>query len=295
MNASLNQSNIIDSETLTVALEYSHSPNEDENAISKIEHLSASKSILLNTHRSVKHHPQAGMNPVVDAASHLFSVIGKLKEMTTYRNLNRLQNELLQEINLFQATIGALQTYNTEFVVVCRYILCATIDEIIMNTPWGSQNQWDSYSLLATLNQDTQHQDKFFTIIERAIKEPAIYIDLMELMYLCLSLGYKGQYRGTEHNQFQLEQITDTLYKHIRAYRGSINKTLSPNPLQASATRKQKKISAKSVSLPFVFLITACTILTIFVSLGYLMDIISNEAYKNITELGSSITQDHKK
>jgi len=292
MNASLNQSG--NGEVLTFSL---HNPLQDEesNRLSKVEHLSASKSALLDSNRSLKHHPKAGLNPVVDAASHLFSVIGKLKEINTYRHLNRLQSELLHEINLFQNTIAALNIYNTEFQIVCRYVLCSTIDEIIMNTPWGSQNQWDSYSLLASLNQDTQHQDKFFTILERAIKEPAIYIDLMELMYLCLSLGYKGQYRATEHNQFQLEQITDSLYKHIRAYRGSINKTLSPITSKGSATKNRKKFSARKVSLPFVLLITACTIMTIFISLGYLMDIISNEAYKNIAELSSSISEVHSK
>lgn len=269
--------------------------HDDFHSLIKFEHLSASKNLLLSGNATLKHHPKAGLNPVVDAAGHLFSVIGKLKEMKTYRHLNRLQTELLQEVSTFQNTIAALQTYNTEFVVVCRYVLCATIDEIIMNTSWGSQNQWDSYSLLATLNQDTQHQDKFFTILERAIKEPAVYIDLMELMYLALSFGYKGQYRVTEHSQFQLEQITDSLYKHIRAYRGSINKTLSPTPLKTSATRKQKKVTAKKISLPLVLLFTACTIMTIFVSLGYLMDIISYEAYRNITELGSTVSQDHPK
>jgi type VI secretion system protein ImpK len=296
MNASLNQPSNRDGQSLTFELESPDTlqPNE-EDSLNKVEHLSTSINLLLNSNRSLKHHPKAGLNPAVDAASHLFSVIGKLKEIQTYRHLNRLQSELLHDVNTFQNTLASLQTYHTEFIIVCRYILCATIDETIMNTAWGDQNQWDNYSLLATLNQDVQHQDKFFTILKRAIKEPAIYIDLMELMYLCLSMGYKGQYRTTEHHPFQLEQITDTLYKHIRAYRGSINKTLTPNPLKVSATRKQKKPSAKKASLPLVFIFTACTIMTIFVSLGYLMDIIANEASKNITQLGSTISQERPK
>ena len=123
--------------------------------------------------------------------------------------------------------------------------------------------------------------------MERAIKDPALYIDLMELMYLCLSMGYKGQYRATEHSQYQLEQITNNLYKHIRAYRGSFTKTLSPTPLKPP--KPANKIAKEgSPSLLFIFFVTACIIMTIFVSLGYLMDVISNEAYKNIAQLGKT-------
>ena len=124
--------------------------------------------------------------------------------------------------------------------------------------------------------------------MERTIKEPALYIDLMELMYICLSMGYKGQYRTTEHSQYQLEQITNNLYKHIRAYRGSFSKTLSPTPLKATKP-SAKHLLQRKTSLLLIFIVTACVIMTIFVSLGYLMDVISNEAYKNIAQFGNSV------
>ena len=130
--------------------------------------------------------------------------------------------------------------------------------------------------------------------MERTIKEPALYIDLMELMYICLSMGYKGQYRSTEHSQYQLEQITNNLYKHIRAYRGSFSKTLSPTSLK---TAKPAATSAqqRNTSPFFIFIVTACIIMTIFVSLGYLMDVISNEAYKNIAQLGKPVLHENSK
>lgn len=231
----------------------------------------------------VHHAPKAGLNPLVDAASYLFSALGKLRALDQHRQLGKLQQELINEINVFQETVKPLG-YNAEYIVVCRYAICATFDDILSHTIWGAHGQWEAHSLLSAFNQDKQHQDKFFTILERAIKEPALYIDLMELMYICLSLGYKGQYRATEHSQFQLEQITNNLYKHIRAYRGSFNKTLSPTPLKSSKT-SSKKTSRASYSPLFILFVTACVIMTIFISLGYLMDVISNEAYKNITQI----------
>ncbi len=260
---------------------------DNDNSLTNIKSLATPPSLVLQS-SVVAHHPKAGLNPVVDAAGYLFSIVGKLKDLTSYRQLGKLQKDLMQEVDTFQASLQS-HGYNAEYIVVTRYILCAALDDILCNTAWGAQGQWDSYNLLGALNQDTQHQDKFFTIMERAIKEPAVYIDLMELMYICLSMGYKGQYRSTEHNQYQLEQITNSLYKHIRAYRGSFSKTLSPTPLKPVKPAAPAK---RKTSYLLIFFVTACVIMAIFVSLGYLMDVISNEPYKHISPVESSISND---
>lgn len=262
-------------------------PIENETAIDKVKNLS---SPLLLPSRSVTHNTKAGLNPLVDTAGYLFSIIGKLKQLKSYRQLSKLEKELIHEINIFHEAIKNLG-YNTEYMLICRYVLCATFDDIIANTVWGSQGQWENHSLLAAFNQDIQHHDKFFTIMERAIKEPTFYIDLMELMYICLSIGYKGQYRSTEHSQFQLEQITNGLYKHIRAYRGAFSKTLSPTPLKTAKATNYFSHRSRT-SLIFIFFVTTCLIMTIFVSLGYLMDVISNEAYKNIAQIEQPVSQE---
>ncbi len=240
-------------------------------------------SLLPN--RPANHSAKSGLNPLVDAASYLFSVIGKLKQIQAYTQLNKLQQELMQEVNTFTDAVKS-QDDNSEYAIVCRYVVCATLDDIIANTEWGSQGVWDQYSILAAFNQDVQHQDKFFTIMERALKEPVLYIDLMELMYLCLSMGYKGRYRATEHSQYQLEQITNNLYKHIRANRGSFSKTLSPTPLKASGA---KAVIRNKTSFLFIFIVTACIVMAIFIGLGYLMDVISNEAYKNLASVTNPV------
>lgn len=277
---------------LSLASDASAKPlHENDYAVNKVKSLNTRSQLLLQS-RVVAHNPKAGLNPLVDTAGYLFSVLGKLKQLKTYRQPSKLQKELVQEVTSFQEAIKN-HGYNAEYIVICRYILCATFDDIISNTAWGAQGQWDSHCLLGAFNQDTQHQDKFFTIMERAIKEPAFYIDLMELMYICLSMGYKGQYRSTEHSQYQLEQITNNLYKHIRAYRGSFSKSLSPTPLKTA--KSTTKPAAKRNSMFFVFLVTACVIMTIFVSLGYLMDVISNEAYKNISPVETRVSYETPK
>lgn len=233
--------------------------------------------------RVIAHRPNAGLNPLADAAAYLFSILGKLKHLGYFRQLGKLQKELIQEIASLHDTIINLG-YNNEYSAICRYILCATADDIIANTAWGSQNQWASYSLLAAFNQDIHHQDKFFIILERTMKEQTIYIDLMELIYICLSLGYKGQYRSTEYSQYQLEQIINNLYKHIQAYRGHFTKTLSPAPFKT--IKSKKKVHKKNTSMGlYLTMIVFCVTAAIFFGLDYLTDVIANETYQTLTQI----------
>src|SRR5579883_904697 len=285
MIATHNQQAATDDPLLSIALDFPPTLQQETDP--------STQKVRLLPGRIVTHNTKAGLNPIVDAAGYLFSLLGKLKYLKSYRQLNKLQKELIQEITAFHEVISH-QNYPAEYVMVCRYALCATFDDILANTSWGAQGQWDHLSLLAFFNQDTQHQDKFFTILERAIKEPATYIDLMEFLYICLSLGYKGQYRATEYSQYQLEQITNQLYKHIRAYRGDFSKALSPEAPKAPRFKSKSSLQYKT-SLLFIFFVTLCMIMGIFISLGYLMDVISNEAYQHIAQIEHTVSHEAEK
>lgn len=236
---------------------------------------------LLPPARFAMHHPKSGLNPLVDAASYLFSLIGKLKNTKTYRHLSKLHKELTEELRLFQEAI-TLRGYNSEYLLVSRYALCATLDDVITHTAWGHDTSWNDYRLLATFNQDMAHQERFFIILERITKDPAHYMDLMEFMYICLSLGFQGNYRSTELGHYQLEQITYTLYKHIRAHRSHFTKTLSPFPI--TLLKIAKPIIHKT-PLWLIPLITLSLVLLLFASLGYVLDSVSDQAYQELLHI----------
>lgn len=241
---------------------------------------------LLTRNKLISHHPKAGINPLVDSAAYLFSIIGKLKQIKSYRHLNKLHQELVNEINTFQETANT-HGYSSEYILVSRYALCVTLDDVITNTSWGNQGQWDSFSILNAFNQESAQQERFFIILERIIKDPTLYIELMEFMYLCLSLGFKGSYRSTEFSNTQLEQICNALYKRIRAYHGDISKTLSPFPIKATISKQPDR--KKKFSPALIMLTTASIILALFIGLGYLLDTLSNQTYQELRHIGKSI------
>jgi len=235
--------------------------------------------------RIITHHPKAGLNPLVDAAATLFSIIGRLKSLQNYRRLSKLQQELIQEIQQFQNAAKA-QGYNSEHILVSRYALCAVLDDLIQNSSWGSQGQWTTYSLLTVFHPDTIHPDRFFSILERLTKEPSLYIDILELMYLCLTLGFKGPYRynPSHPNSFDyvhFETMTQRLYQQIRTCRGDFPKNLSPYYfMKPPMPRKTPRSSSLSFSLCVISGFLLLTLSGLGYSLGTMIAQINQDLQK---------------
>ncbi|MDX1900914.1 MAG: type IVB secretion system protein IcmH/DotU [Gammaproteobacteria bacterium] len=216
------------------------------------------------------HQTESGINPLVDHAARLFSLAGKLERLHTCRNPKKLQQEIIVEVNLFEQSIKS-HGYSAEYLLVSRYAICATIDDILSHTEWGIEGQWEPLSLLRLFNQEeADRKERFFLILERLVKEPKKYIDLMEFMYVCLCLGFKGSYRATSFTHIQLDMICETVYQHIRTQRGEFSKILSPFSIKSPPP--SAKITAKHFSPTLVLLITACTILLLFVGLNFILN-----------------------
>jgi type VI secretion system protein ImpK len=244
---------------------------------------------LLLTSKPLIHTPEAGLNPLVDAAAYLFSIMGKLKQIKQYKNLDKLQIELLQEIENFQETVQTYSysaTYLAEYIPITTYALSVTLDEIILNTPWGNQGLWDEYSLVKSYNQEPLSPESFLIILERLVRDPDIYIDVMEFMYICLSLGlsFRQRYNPSDFGHEQLEQITNALYKRIRAYRGNFNKILSPFTVK----QQQRKQEFEWRNIPgwMAVLLSSFFLITLFFGGRYLMGGTStNQTIQNSTQM----------
>ena len=66
-------------------------------------------------------------------------------------------------------------------------------------------------------------------MLDRLSKNPAKHLPMLELMYLCLSLGFEGKYRVQARGMLELDGIRDALYRQIRQLRGDVPRELSPH------------------------------------------------------------------
>jgi type VI secretion system protein ImpK len=82
--------------------------------------------------------------------------------------------------------------------------------------------------LLVALHREAWGGEKFFDMLERVSSDPDRHIDLMELQYLVLALGFSGKYQVLERGSDRLVQVQHEVYRKIRDHRGTPAAELSP-------------------------------------------------------------------
>lgn len=169
-----------------------------------------------------------GLNPLVNAASTLIAVFEKTHKSMSHPNVGGLHQRLVNEIKAFENKAKE-QGIKPEVVLSARYILCTVLDEAVLNTPWGAESAWTQRTLLSMFHNETAGGEKFFLILDRMRDMPAENLNILELIYIFLSLGYEGKYRVVHRGKETLEQIRDELFRIIRNHRGEYERSLSPS------------------------------------------------------------------
>ena len=166
------------------------------------------------------------INMLISCSSILLGVYSSLKNTMTHNDEKGLYSRLVNEIKLFERHAKE-EMIQPEIVLASRYVLCSMLDEAILNTPWGSAGQWSQHTLLSTFHNETAGGEKFFLLLDRMREMPAENVEILELMYLCLSLGFEGKYRVIHNGKEQIELIRDDLFSLIRNFRGEFERDLS--------------------------------------------------------------------
>ena len=95
-----------------------------------------------------------GLNPLVNAASMLIAVFEKTRYSVTHPDIGGLYQRLVNEIKAFDSRARE-QGIKPELVLAARYIVCAALDEAVLNTPWGAESVWPQKTLLSTFHNET--------------------------------------------------------------------------------------------------------------------------------------------
>jgi len=161
-----------------------------------------------------------GLNPLVRAASSLLMLSGQLRGTLGGPDIPSLRRYVLDEIRRFEDRARAGGVAN-EVVLAARYAICAALDEAVLSTPWGAQSEWAQQTLLVALHREAWGGEKFFDMLDRVAQDPKRHIDLMELLYLCMTFGFAGKYQVEDRGHSRLSDIQNDLYRKIREYRGA--------------------------------------------------------------------------
>ncbi|MEW8406531.1 MAG: type IVB secretion system protein IcmH/DotU [Candidatus Thiodiazotropha taylori] len=167
-----------------------------------------------------------GANKLEVAASSLLSMMGRLRDTPSHSDPVSLKNSIIDKIRAFENRAQE-QGVEQETTFWARYVLCTVTDELVLTTPWGNQSIWRDQSLLVTLHKEAWGGEKFFQLLQKLLQNPAKNLELLELMYVCLSFGFEGRYRPLPDGYAQLQTLKDNLYRTLRNHRDEYERDLS--------------------------------------------------------------------
>ncbi|MDE2277222.1 MAG: type IVB secretion system protein IcmH/DotU, partial [Burkholderiales bacterium] len=168
----------------------------------------------------------ASLNPLVQAAAPLLSAAPRLRATLRHPNPAALRATLVESVRRFEAAARA-QGLPNEQVVAARYILCTLLDEAASSTPWGGSGAWAAQSLLVHFHNEAWGGEKVFQLLTRLAENPAQHRNLLELVWVALSLGFEGRYRVLDNGRQQLDSVRERLAQMLRQQSGAAEKTLS--------------------------------------------------------------------
>ena len=170
----------------------------------------------------------SGSNPLVAAANPLLDLVPQIRATVHHPDPAHLRVQLLEEIRQFELRAKEAGI-EPESIIGARYCLCTTLDEAATLTPWGGGGVWSAHSLLVTFHNETWGGEKFFQLLARLSHQPQQHINLLELQYFCLMLGFEGRYRVLDQGRSQLDTLKQRLLQLINSTRGEYARALSPH------------------------------------------------------------------
>lgn len=196
-----------------------------------------------------------GINPLVSAASSIFSILAQCQSLREQSDLNTLQQEFIHEILSFESVAQSLNQYQEKTLLASRFALCALIDEHIQQALGDHRDLWQPFLLLKRFHGTEWGGQQFYILLDRAMCDASGYIDMLELYYLCLSLGYQGKFQNNDQGYLIRENIINKLYQSIREQRGEFTRSVVVGSEHKQTTTTPKRKMSKGALLISIFAI----------------------------------------
>ncbi len=166
-------------------------------------------------------------NPLIDYAGELLSLGSQLMLAEKHTDVKSLRVECVRLLKNYEMELVGKQV-NSSLIQSAGFCLCCFVDEAVLNTGWGGASDWSSSSLLSSFHNQTFGGEQFYTLLDKSIQYSATQYQLVELMYLCLTLGFKGKMRIEDHGDRRLENYRGKAYLAIKDQKKDVPSELSP-------------------------------------------------------------------
>lgn len=154
-------------------------------------------------------------NALLKAAGPLLLLLGRLRANLSSAPATQMIGQVGETIEAFDHEVRAAG-FTAEQTRTAKYIICAFADDIVQNIPGEDRHVWTQYSMLSRFFGERTGGVRFFEELERAKRDPGVNYDLLELMHVCLALGFEGVHRTSAGGAANLQMIQRSLFETLR-------------------------------------------------------------------------------
>lgn len=228
----------------------------------------------------------AGINPLLGAANVLLALVPQLRATTSHPDPAGLHRQLLARVKEFE-TAAQASGVPQQKVIAARYVLCTFIDEVAAATPWGTSGTWAEHNLLQEFHDERDGGEKAFKLLERLGEDVAANLDVLELFYVCIALGFEGRYRSKTNGRAQLDAISARLVDVLRpADSKQTSRTLS---LRWTGVSLQRSRALSVLPVWAVVAVGAVIVLGAYLFLNARLNTLSRPAFRQIAAVPATL------
>lgn len=198
---------------------------------------------------------------IVRSAAPLLNLAHNLRNTDEQPDIAELRRVTIEAVGRYERDLAGARI-SPERARAAHYVICATIDDVVLSKRWGVRAGWARSGLVSTFHMDVTGGDRVFDLLDHFQQSPGTNKDLLLLIYLCLSLAFEGRTRVSPRGSLELGRIRDSLYKTLLGQYGVFERELSPHWRGVAARHKPLRTA--------VALWTVLSILALLFALGYM-------------------------
>jgi len=179
-----------------------------------------------------------GARELTGLCTDLFLIIIRMREAEDLGDPAALRKLINYYIDLFQKNCVALKL-SQQSINEAQYALVALMDETVLSVPGACRDYWISRPLQLDHFGDNIAGQEFYNKLQNLLLQPENKKDVLEVYYLCLSLGFEGKYKL--FNAEERITIMDELGRKLRRLKTRSSPELSPHGRRTDTGVARKK------------------------------------------------------
>ena len=175
--------------------------------------------------------------------------------------------------------------YPAEFVKLAVYVTIAFLDEVVLNSRGPLASAWAGRPMQEEIFEDHVAGERFFQHLEDLLarQDSPFVADILEVLLLCLRLGFQGRYAGSDGGELgNLIKLSNDKIMRVRGSDGPLSPRGLPSEsevLEVHADRVVRRmgLAAVGIMVGIVLMIGTLRVFSLSPRIGPIQELVDQE------------------